>query len=170
MTKAKSGRVSDNQTDQTGGVGANIERSAFGWEMEPGKGVGRALRAQARRPKNLFLRARVLEVVAECTGTLRLGELLIPRDRLILVIKETLVSSPRPIIRSSRFAFLLPLRVVLGFESAALYPPATRSGSRRLSGFLNPVLLVEVARVPRREEEKNGMFVWVIKGWNVEGD
>jgi len=75
-------------------------------------------------------------------------------------------------------AFLLPLRVVLGFESAALNPPATRSGSRRLNGFLNPVLLlveVEVTRVLRRgEEEKNGivfeMFVWVVKGWDVEGD
>ena len=100
----------------------------------------------------------------------RRGVLLIPRDRLILVIRGTCVSFPRPctqkvknalvdqvarqvawrdeiltIIRSSRFACLLPSRVVFGLERAALYPPATRSGSRRLSGFLNlDLVLVEV--------------------------
>ena len=72
--------------------------------------------------------------------------------------------------RSWNFAFFLPLRVVFGFANAALYPPATRSGSRRLSGFLNPDLLVEVVVVARvRREEKSDIVVFGLSK-SIRGD
>ena len=66
------------------------------WGKEESGGRLEDLKAQARRPNHPFRRARVLVAVVECTGALFLGVLLIPRDRLILVIKGTWVSFPRP--------------------------------------------------------------------------
>ena len=92
--------------------------------------------------------------------------LYVPNDTLASGLEATR-GLKLTIKRSSRFAFFLPLRVVFGFERAALNPPATRSGSRRLNGFLNPVLLVfrEVVargeRVRRDEEENRDIIVWM---------
>ena len=69
---------------------------------------------------------------------------------------DEFVESELTIRRSSRFACLLPSRVVFGLESAALNPPATRSGSRLLNGFLNPVLLAGVVVTwARRRDRKS---------------
>lgn len=83
--------------------------------------------------------------------------------------RVTSVGRKLTIKRSSRFAFFLPWWVVFGFDRAALYPPATRSGSRRLNGFLNPNLPEPVEDVirgerVRRDEEKNGIVAWSLEG------
>lgn len=98
---------------------------------------------QTRRRNSPFLRARVLAAVEVWMGLSRRGVLLIPRDRLILVISGTWVSFPRPYAKNNVSASSRVARRVSETKayhvtklSLRVLPPSSGGVGVRKGGFI----------------------------------